>query len=68
MYIGIYYEYRATTTTQLLLRMSRSYGVVWNSPAAYWRLYWTWKFLLPVCFKWIYHRVPTCLVQEMGSL
>ena len=61
---------------QLLLRMSRSYDVVWNSPAVCWR----WLFhrgnfyglclfaIIMVYFKFIHQTAPTSMVKEVGSL
>jgi len=41
---------------ELLMRMSPSYGIVWNSRTACWRwLFQTWKFTQCVCLQYAFN-------------
>jgi len=55
---------------QLLLRRSQSYGVFWNSLAAWWWwLFQTWKVRqFAIWSSCIRQMAPTSMVQELGSL
>jgi len=50
---------------QLLLRMSRSYGVVWNIRATFWK-FWQFALLFTVCFNVGYSLDSTSVYGSRG--